>query len=374
MPLKKAISILLLIFISVLFTELGAQSINDYRSKNSGNWTTLSVWEFYNGTAWVAATSYPGQNTGTNDVTILGGNSVTLSSNIPNDFNSLTVGDGIGSTDELLVAGNSTLGTMNITISDGGFASWTANVSLYIPAGSAFILIPSGSLDISNPCSAAKRIVIGTVIYSSCNGGAGATYSFSDLNSNGGSLNVAPSSNEPICEGADLELFSNTTGTGSGTATFNWSANGPSGYTYSSTLSNPTISGLIAGTYTFIVQATSGSISNTDSVMVTVIDIPDSPINEGDTTICNGATFPSISANVNLGETVDWYDAISSGNLLLSGSTGYVPSSGGSFFAEARNITTGCTSNSRTEITINVIACIRKVIMNRHITRFIKNN
>jgi hypothetical protein len=32
-----------------------------YRTVQSGNWTTLANWEQYNGSSWVAATSYPGQ-------------------------------------------------------------------------------------------------------------------------------------------------------------------------------------------------------------------------------------------------------------------------------------------------------------------------
>lgn len=248
----------------------------------------------------------------------------------------MTIGDGLGSTDVLLVAGISTLNTMLITIANGGFGSWISNVSLYIPAGAAFIVEPLGSLDISNPCSAAKRIVIGTVIYSSCNGGAGATYSFSDLNNNGGSLNVSPSSNEPICEGQILNLFSNVAGSGSSSATFNWSATGPGGYTYSSTLSNPSISNLTAGSYIFTVEATSGSITHSGSKIVLISNSPDIPISGGDTTICNNATIPALMASVNSGETIDWYDSASSGVLLLSGSTNYLPTSSGSFFCRSK--------------------------------------
>ncbi len=34
-----------------------------YRTVQSGNWTTLANWEQYNGVSWIAATSYPGQIT-----------------------------------------------------------------------------------------------------------------------------------------------------------------------------------------------------------------------------------------------------------------------------------------------------------------------
>lgn len=39
-----------------------AVSNGDYRSKATGNWGTNLSWEQYNGTAWVNATDYPGQN------------------------------------------------------------------------------------------------------------------------------------------------------------------------------------------------------------------------------------------------------------------------------------------------------------------------
>ena len=48
-----------------------AQTIGDYRSVASGNWTALATWQYYNGNAWVAATAYPGQNTGIQNVSII---------------------------------------------------------------------------------------------------------------------------------------------------------------------------------------------------------------------------------------------------------------------------------------------------------------
>ncbi len=360
------------IFLCYSFTTLYGQTTNDYRSIVSGNWTNVSIWEVYNGTSWVAATTYPGQVAGTNDVSIEGGDSVTISSNITNSFNSLTIGDGTGATDTLIVAANSSFNTLLVTIANGGYASWTANVTLSLPAGAAIIIEPGGSLDTSRPCSAAKRIAIGSIIYSTCNGGAGADYSFEDLNNGGGSLSVTPTSNGPICVGEMLSLFSNVSGTGSGSATFNWSATGPGGYTFSSTLSDPTVTGLVAGTYTYTVQATSGSVTNTNFVEVIVNSLPNEPVSNGNQSGCSGATIPTLSATVNANETVDWYDASTGGTLLLSGNTSYTPSGAGSYFAEARNTISGCISNSRTEIIVTLVSC--KVITNRKITYRVKQN
>ncbi len=259
---------------SFILSSTFAQSAGDYRSIATGNWTTLSTWQYFNGTSWVVATEYPGQTggTSTNDVYIEGGYSVTLSTTLSESINSVIVGDGVGATDFFYINATSGLNTQLITIETGGEIDWIANVSFSIPDGATFIL-NGGVMDEDNPCSASQRLYIGSVLYSSCNGGAGAEYSFNDLNNNGGSLNVSPSSNSPILEGEILNLFTNPSGAGAnepGNA-FAWSGTGPGSYTFNSTLQDPTISGLVAGTYTFTVTMThNSSINHTGSTSVTV--------------------------------------------------------------------------------------------------------
>ena len=75
---------------------LSAQAVGDYRSNGSGNWNVNATWQAWSGSAWVAATTYPGQNTGTGAVTILTGDVVTLNVS-PNDIGSLTIAGGNGS-------------------------------------------------------------------------------------------------------------------------------------------------------------------------------------------------------------------------------------------------------------------------------------
>ncbi|MDC6353597.1 MULTISPECIES: hypothetical protein [unclassified Robiginitalea] len=229
-----------------------AQQTGDFRSVGTGTWTNPLVWETYNGTSWVAATTYPGATAGTNNVYIQGGNTISLNTSVPNTINALFVGDGLGATDTFAVNGNAVLPTPLIDILSGGFAVWTSNVTLYLPAGAAF-RVSGGVLDDGKPCSAAKRLVIGTRMYSTCNGGAGADYSFEELNDQGGSLAVAPSADSPICEGEALNLYANPSGAGSVGATFSWFGTGPLGYIYSGTDENPVITGLGAGTYTYTV-------------------------------------------------------------------------------------------------------------------------
>ena len=78
------------LFTGVVSTSF-SQSLNDYRTITSGNWTTISIWEVYNGVTWVPATTYPGQVAGTNDVTISNGATVTINSTISNTINSVTI-------------------------------------------------------------------------------------------------------------------------------------------------------------------------------------------------------------------------------------------------------------------------------------------
>ena len=135
--------ILLMMFVT---NSLLAQTLNDYRSVNSGNWTTVSIWEVYNGTTWVAATNYPGQVTGTNDVTIQTGDNVEINSNITNSINSLTINGNLD------IAGTSSLNTLLVTL-DGGTMNWSTNVSFSLPAGAALKLTNGGLLTNDGPCN-----------------------------------------------------------------------------------------------------------------------------------------------------------------------------------------------------------------------------
>ena len=71
--------------------EVIVNPLIQYRSKQSGNWTTFANWEQYNGSSWVDATSYPGEisnDCNNPQVTILDGNQMEIQTgtniNIPN--------------------------------------------------------------------------------------------------------------------------------------------------------------------------------------------------------------------------------------------------------------------------------------------------
>ncbi len=360
--MKKAI-FLNFLFIPYYFC-LCAQINNDYRTNgNNGNWTNTSIWEVYNGTAWVAATNYPGQITGTNNISIEGNSEVTINTIIPNSFNSLSITSG-----KLLIGDDATLNTLLITLYNNGLIEWiTNNTDLALPMN-AVIIISGGNLVEETPCNATKTLTIGTTVYASCNGGGGGVdIDFSDINNNGGTLNALPTSNAPLCLGQPLSLFANPSGAGSSGASYSWSGSGPNEYSFNSTLENPTDTTISTiGTYTFTITITdSFSNSNSNTLNIIVNEIPNSPQSQGNQTVCSGTTA-TLNATVGSSETVDWYDAIIGGALLLANNTNFTTSVSGSYYAETRNTNSGCTSSNRTEIILYNKSCT--VITNRRIT------
>ena len=123
------------------------------------------------------------------------------------------------------------------------------------------------------------------------------------------------------------------------------------------TISGNIVTGVPAGTNIVLTATSSAGCQSILNVNAPNCACPtvNAPISGGDqTSICAGSTIPDISVTVNTGETADWYDAPTGGNLLASANTSYQPSQAGTFYAEARNIATNCISASRTGVTITV--------------------
>ncbi|UGS21758.1 T9SS type B sorting domain-containing protein [Flavobacterium cyclinae] len=88
-----------------------------------------------------------------------------------------------------------------------------------------------------------------------------------------------------------------------------------------------------------------------DVYSVIINPAPNAPTSNGDQRFCtNQAT--SLSVSLLAGETVDWYDSPTNGNLLLANSTTYSPTSIGTYYAETITISSGCRSNTRTAVTL----------------------
>lgn len=122
---------------------------------------------------------------------------------------------------------------------------------------------------------------------------------------------------------------------------------------------NFSVSGIPAG---MDVQITITSTTTTCSLtdMITAPDCScapvDAPISNGDQTICAGDPIPPLTVTVGAGETVDWYDMPTGGTLLLAGNTSFTPTMAGTYFAETRVMADGCTSNTRTAVSLTIDA------------------
>jgi len=87
---------------------------------------------------------------------------------------------------------------------------------------------------------------------------------------------------------------------------------------------------------------------------VSIIPLPDAPISNGNLIVCENSN-DTLSVTVPNGITVNWYDEAVSGNLLLSGSTSFIPDISGTYYAEAETINGGCISIVRTPLQIDFI-------------------
>ncbi|MEL6988761.1 MAG: T9SS type B sorting domain-containing protein, partial [Bacteroidota bacterium] len=78
----------------------------------------------------------------------------------------------------------------------------------------------------------------------------------------------------------------------------------------------------------------------------------------GDTFSCSDEPIPALTVSVQQGETANWYDAPSGGNLLASNTTSYTPTTAGTYYAEANVQGIECASLTRTAITLSIFPSI----------------
>jgi hypothetical protein len=89
---------------------------------------------------------------------------------------------------------------------------------------------------------------------------------------------------------------------------------------------------------------------------------PDVPVSGGNLTVCS-ITLPALlSATAPAGSVIDWYNWSSGGSLLLANSSVYSTSTAGNYYAESRDLTTGCKSLTRTMVTLTVNTAARYYI------------
>jgi hypothetical protein len=172
-------------------------------------------------------------------------------------------------------------------------------------------------------------------------------------------LPVATVAAKTICSGQTIVLTA-TLGSGTTTAmTYTWNIGG----TTSTTSANSKTSQALMATTTYTVQLTNanGCVGVVSSpATITVNALPNVPTSPSSNARCGSGTV-TFSATVPSGQTIDWYTT-STGTALVSGGssvTSFSPNLATSttYYAQARNTTTGCVSASRLAVgaTINAV-------------------
>jgi Secretion system C-terminal sorting domain len=72
---RKIVPAVITILCTLAVSTMYAQSVGEYRSASSGNWSSPGTWQMFNGTSWVAATSAP---SGSDTITIQAAHTVTV--------------------------------------------------------------------------------------------------------------------------------------------------------------------------------------------------------------------------------------------------------------------------------------------------------
>ena len=114
------------------------------------------------------------------------------------------------------------------------------------------------------------------------------------------------------------------------------------------------ITGVAVGNDITVTVTDANTCDNTLSVSSPDCSCPvvAAPVSGGDESYCAGSAIPSLTVSVGDGETADWYDQDTGGELLLPGNTTYTPTTPGTYYAEARVTANNCVSSTRTSVTL----------------------
>lgn len=117
------------------------------------------------------------------------------------------------------------------------------------------------------------------------------------------------------------------------------------------------ISGVLANTNISVKATVAGSCETPLSVTAPNCSCPVvlAPVSGGNKSYCSGGVIPALTATVLGGETIDWFNSSSGGTLLGSGLS-YTPTVAGTYYAMAKNTTSGCVSSTRTAILLTMNA------------------
>lgn len=236
------------------------------------------------------------------------------------------------------------LGAIQFVIKNNASVNFGSSDRLYLGSGSSIIVEAGGDLSGSS-CNASERIYIGGVLYASCNGGGGATTTFSDIELFGGSGSTT--TNSPVCIGNAINLSATPPPNGS-PFTYAWYDNSNN---LIGTTQNISITAATSGTKSYQVQMFSSSLNKT---MILNCDVV---VNSGATTAAPTVSLVQPTCSVATG-TITISAPIGSGmkysinGLTYTNTTGIFTSvAAGTYSVTAKN-SSGCVS-STTSVTLS---------------------
>ncbi len=110
------------------------------------------------------------------------------------------------------------------------------------------------------------------------------------------------------------------------------------------------------GNYTITYTYTTNGCVKTTQTSFSVFAKPDAPVSGGDQSVCEEAPIQTLTATASIdsGESLVWYDAITGGNVVASPTLNSIGAV--TYYAESVNLSTGCTSECRTPVTLTINA------------------
>lgn len=320
---------LLIVCLFIVGTVCNAQTTGDFRSKISGDWSNSNTWETYDGSVWIAAATFPGQDAGNYAVTILASHTISTSGISTQPMGTLTVSGRLN-----LIGSNSIVdfffNTAQIHVTFTASIYFDNKSNLILPQDAVLIVGLGGLI---GDCNNNQKIKIGNLSFAACTGAPGSMFTFDELMAGGGTLNSDIDIPAMACQGSTIGLQGSYTGAIGTPVTYNWSCTGPSSLTFSpsNTDKNPSISPTVPGIYaiTLTVSTNKGTqiYSNTESSALVVA--PTSSVTN--VAICEGESYDFNNST---------YDTTGTYSALL------------------KSVTTGCDSTAILNLTVFAVSSV----------------
>ena len=316
-----------ILLLALFFISLGSNSqvLGDYRSVTSGNWTTLTAWQYYNGTSWISPSGifpqgYPSQFSGTSNVTIQAGNTITFTNlMVTTTFPKLTINGklsliGTGNNAFFDIKANFIKVTPSLT--PAATIEFLSKGTLLMPTNAIFQV---GPLGLSGSCTNNQAIKIGASVIATCSGAGNSGVLFSQLMNGGGSITAVPTSNSPVCQNNIINLNGAINGSAGTGLTYVWTITSPTGIITTVNSQNTTVPNAQLGTYTAKLKCTTSyngtSFTNEATILVIISPTTVAGTVSSNQTICFGNQPTNLTLAGNVG-SIQWQS--SSDNITFT--------------------------------------------------------